>query len=156
MKVHVHFALVLSLSISLISSVGGTCRFTTLTTAANWTNFFQIEPDGTQLPADQGTSLPGVQWPFAGLQYEATDFVSRAGRSAEMCTRLDLNYWICEGSYINLYNCTGILTFEGLYDESNRTGVYTITGGTFDFEDAVGEITDVFSNFISDRTIQIK
>ncbi|KAL7564301.1 hypothetical protein ACA910_014361 [Epithemia clementina (nom. ined.)] len=86
----------------------------------------------------------GVQFPYVGNVYEEINGYE-VGYSVEKCTRLDEDdIWLCEGTLINLYECSGHLAFSGIYSDVHRKGEYVITGGTGDHNGAVGVIYDEF------------
>jgi hypothetical protein len=100
-------------------------------------------------------------WPFADHVYavdhdEDDDFV--VGSNVELCTRLnDGDVWHCEGTYLDLYSCHGQLSFAGPFSDDANVGKYTVTGGTGDFDGAMGYVVDEFSydTHYSIRTIYI-
>ena len=86
---------------------------------------------------------PGLTWAFTGPVLDGEGH--EVGHNYELDTRLNKNeIWLVEGTYVNLFDCMGQLTYEGPYTDKTSTGYYTITGGTGDFEGAVGHIMGEF------------
>ena len=105
-----------------------------------------IEADGTVVKDLAKASVkPGQTWSFAGAVHDKVGGET-VGYNYELCTRINTGeMWICEGTYVNLYGCTGQLTWEGPYSDETFTGTYTITGGTGDFAGADGKILGEFT-----------
>lgn len=126
-----------------------------------WTNPI-IEADGTTVdPLTEPASIKaGQTWSFTGAVYSKIDG-DKVGYNYELCTRLnDGDIWHCEGTYEDLYGCSGQLAFEGPYADGTLTGKFTIVGGTGDFEGAFGYIDDKFTyardNYYAFRTIYVQ
>lgn len=105
-----------------------------------------IEADGTVVKDLEKASVnAGQTWSFAGAVHDKVGGET-VGYNYELCTRINKGQmWICEGTYVNLYGCTGQLTWEGPYSDETFTGTYTITGGTGDFAGADGKILGEFT-----------
>ena len=89
---------------------------------------------------------PGQTWAFTGPVQDKIGG-SDVGSNYELCTRLNFGeIWICEGTYVDLYGCSGQLTWEGPYTDETFKGFYTITGGTGDFAGATGYIKGEFTS----------
>lgn len=87
----------------------------------------------------------GQTWSFTGSVYNVVGG-DKVGLNFELCTRLNKgDIWQCEGTYEDLYGCSGQLTFEGPYTDKTLEGKYTIIGGTGDFDGATGYVYDKFS-----------
>ena len=117
-----------------------------------------IEADGTVVGIEKASMDPGQTWAFAGPVHDKIGG-DNVGTNYELCTRLNKGeMWICEGTYVDLYGCSGQLTWEGPYTDKTLTGYYTITGGTDDFAGATGHIEGKFTpkgNY-STRNIYVK
>ena len=121
------------------------CRNAMFYTVQQWTEKL-IEPDGTMVTLEDASVNPGQTWAFAGSVHDDIGG-SDVGSNFELCTRLNKgDMWLCEGTYVDLYGCTGQLTWEGPYPDSTFKGFYTITGGTGDFSGATGYIMGEFTS----------
>lgn len=111
-----------------------------------------MEADGTVVGLDEASGMPGQTWAFTGTVYDEDGF--EAGKNFELDTRLNKEeIWLAQGTYMDLYGCHGQLTWEGPYTDITSTGYYTITGGTGDFEGAVGYIMDEF--YVQDKGLYV-
>ncbi|KAL7556143.1 hypothetical protein ACA910_020479 [Epithemia clementina (nom. ined.)] len=115
------------------------CRETVFYIYQKW-HGTAVEPNGTQVDIADASKDIGVKWPFVGDVYdEDGDFV--VGYSIEQKERLDNgSFWHGEGTFIDLYGCSGHLAFSGFYEDATDAGHYVITGGSHDFLGAEGYI----------------
>jgi hypothetical protein len=121
-----------------------------------WSNPI-LEADGTRVTDyDAASTHAGQTWAYTGTIYDPDAYP--VGSNFELCTRLnDGEYWMCQGTYVDLYGCHGQLAFSGPYTDELNTGKYAIIGGTGDFDGATGFIYGEFThegNF-SHRTIYV-
>ncbi|KAL7555755.1 hypothetical protein ACA910_007038 [Epithemia clementina (nom. ined.)] len=103
-----------------------------------------LEADGTEVALSGATRHQGVRVAYVGPLYN--DYHGyEVAYNAQSCERLDDgHYWQCEGAYVDLYGCTGELTFLGIHQGKYSTGHYVITGGTDDFLGATGYIEEAY------------
>lgn len=101
-----------------------------------------IAPNGYRFFNGAGIRTTGDMWPYVGPAFNQP-FGESVGFVNEVCTRLnDVRYYLCQGTYENLFEWSGKLSFTGTYDDQTQTGEYTIIGGTEDFIYDRGYITD--------------
>ena len=104
-----------------------------------------LEPDGTKVVDVSGLSgKMGVRLSFVDQVLDAYDRDQEVAFDVQLCERVnDDEYWHCEGTYINLYDCHGKLAFSGFHKGAGEdVGHYVITGGTGQFEGAKGSIKE--------------
>ena len=127
------------------SSLVPFCRHAEFYTVQQWTEKL-IEADGTEVDLAHASVDPGQTWAFAGSVHDDVGGTT-VGSNYELCTRVNKGeIWLCEGTYVNLYGCSGHLTWEGPYTDATFMGLYTITGGTGDFSGASGYIKGHFTD----------
>lgn len=107
-----------------------------------------ISPMGMRFFNGEGFRETGDRWPYVGEVFDAPNGES-VGFVNELCTRTnDFQFYSCKGTYEDLFQYSGNLSFMGMYDSRSRTGKYTILGGTGDFIHEIGYILDE----VDDRT----
>ena len=88
----------------------------------------------------------GLLFPHVGKVFSEPQG-GEVGFAAEMCTRLDNdNYWRCEGTLMDMYDCEGQMSFSGVYEDKKLSGKYVITGGTGAYLGATGYIYDEYND----------
>ncbi|KAL7569011.1 hypothetical protein ACA910_021298 [Epithemia clementina (nom. ined.)] len=119
------------------------CRDTVFYTYQLWDGP-AVEANGTKVDIWHASADMGLQWPFVGTVRDAYNDED-VGFNVENHERVDNgNFWHSEGTYINLYGCSGYLAFSGFSQDATNSGHYVITGGTGAFLGAQGYIYEQF------------
>jgi len=100
-----------------------------------------LSPNGVSYLYGQGLPQIGDIWPYYGPLLN-NPFGQEIGTLNQICTRSNLQFWLCEGVISNLNFRSGSLAFTGSFDNNSLRGNYIISAGNGDYLFRVGEFTD--------------
>lgn len=115
-----------------------------------------ITHEGDLVTNVETDAASGEHWPFADYMYDKATGGEAVAFNAELCTRLDdENLWLCSGTIKDMCDSKGQITYEGIYQD-DVGGLFTITGGTADFDGATGYISDTFDTASGTSVFTVK
>lgn len=86
----------------------------------------------------------GSMLSFVGPVYDADDRSEVGYGEQNDIVSSDGRTWHGEGTYIDLYGCTGHIAYSGFFDVTESKGSYVIEGGSGVFQGATGSISELY------------